>query len=50
MIRLDECVLIKYRGALEPISVLPQVAAEAIGAGIAVEVKPESRPDLAQRQ
>ena len=50
MKRLDEFVLIKYRGALEPIMVPPQQAATAIGAGVAVPVTLESRPDLAQRQ
>jgi hypothetical protein len=46
MSRIDEYVLIKYRGALEPIAVTAQQAAEAIGAGLAVPVTWESRPDL----
>lgn len=45
---LQQPVFIQYHGALEPIAVPPQQAAEAIGCGLAVAVLWESRPDLAE--
>jgi hypothetical protein len=41
---LYEWVWILYFGAVEPVSVLPEVAAQAIAANLAVEVKQPTKP------
>lgn len=39
-----ELVAILYIGATQPVTVLPEVAAAAIGNGLAVEFKPQPVP------
>jgi hypothetical protein len=44
MNRPDQLVVILYYGSTQPITVLPEVAAHAIAANLAVEVKQPTEP------